>query len=140
MIVLIREATKRDLLNFHSSEYIDFLFEVEARTKGSEAEGDDVETSEEEDSFKSNFGLSDVDVNEDGLEEFGLCYDCPVFRNLAEFALRISGGTLVAAEALLEGAEIAINWCGGWHHAQRFFLLIIAQYAQSVFRANNQRK
>ncbi|CAL8081068.1 unnamed protein product [Orchesella dallaii] len=46
-------------------------------------------------------------------------YDCPVFRNMGEFASRIAGGTIAAAESLVEGAKVAINWCGGWHHAQR---------------------
>jgi histone deacetylase 8 len=36
------------------------------------------------------------------------------------FAKIIAGGTLAAVEALLSGKfRIAINWCGGWHHAQR---------------------
>lgn len=32
----------------------------------------------------------------------------------------IAGGTITAAEELINGAFISINWCGGWHHAQRY--------------------
>ncbi|GAB0098970.1 Histone deacetylase [Sergentomyia squamirostris] len=51
-------------------------------------------------------------------EEYGLCYDCPKFSNLYEFAEVIAGGTISAAEALIAGCKFAINWSGGWHHAQ----------------------
>lgn len=36
-----------------------------------------------------------------------------------KFATTIAGGTITAIEAIYSGANIAINWCGGWHHAQR---------------------
>lgn len=35
------------------------------------------------------------------------------------FATSVVGSTLTAIDAVLEGASIAINWNGGWHHAQR---------------------
>jgi len=53
-------------------------------------------------------------------EEYGLGYDCPVHPNLLSWVLSIAGGTLSAAECLLkQEASVAINWAGGWHHAQR---------------------
>ncbi|XP_055695724.1 histone deacetylase 8-like [Lutzomyia longipalpis] len=51
-------------------------------------------------------------------EEFGLSYDCSKFSDLYQFAEVIAGGTVTAAEALISGSRFAINWCGGWHHAQ----------------------
>lgn len=46
--------------------------------------------------------------------------DCPVFEDLHSSSARIAGGTLRAAEALLEGqAKHAVNFSGGMHHAHR---------------------
>lgn len=40
--------------------------------------------------------------------------------------LTIAGGSLTAASELMSNkTRIAINWCGGWHHAQRFYKNII---------------
>ncbi|KAG8223576.1 hypothetical protein J437_LFUL003040 [Ladona fulva] len=87
-------ASYDDLTSFHSSCYIDFLREVN--------ESDDLENVEEEEA------------------DFGLGYDCPIFENIYNFASWIGGGSLTAANILInEEAKIAINWCGGWHHAQR---------------------
>lgn len=36
------------------------------------------------------------------------------------WARLIAGSTLAAAKAILQGSKYAINWCGGWHHAQRY--------------------
>jgi len=48
-------------------------------------------------------------------------YDCPAFKDIHDFMKKIAGGTLAAAEALMSGEyQNAINWCGGWHHAQRY--------------------
>lgn len=48
-------------------------------------------------------------------------YDCPMFEDVYECVSAIAGGTIAAAEVLKTGqASIAINWNGGWHHAQRY--------------------
>ncbi|KAI6659360.1 Histone deacetylase 8-like [Oopsacas minuta] len=53
-------------------------------------------------------------------DEFTLGYDCPVFDNVYSFASSAVSGTLTAVDSLLQGETmVAINWCGGWHHAQR---------------------
>lgn len=59
------------------------------------------------------------DDEDDTGEEYGLNYDCPKIPKLLEFSQRIAGGTLSAVDALINGSSVAINWCGGWHHAQR---------------------
>ncbi len=46
-------------------------------------------------------------------------YDCPTFPNMIDFGCTIVGGTLSAVAAVIHGEQIAINWTGGWHHAQR---------------------
>ncbi|KAI9559333.1 putative histone deacetylase 8-like [Daphnia sinensis] len=74
---------------FHSSDYLDFL-------KG------------------------DVGVEDESSEEYGLGYDCPPLENLYDFIAVIAGGSVAGAKALVSGSvDVAVNFCGGWHHAQR---------------------
>ncbi|KAI5634065.1 histone deacetylase domain-containing protein [Phthorimaea operculella] len=54
-------------------------------------------------------------------EEYGIGYDCPPVSNMFELVSTIAGGSITAARCLVLGlADVAINWCGGWHHAHRF--------------------
>ncbi|XP_026314256.1 histone deacetylase 8-like isoform X2 [Hyposmocoma kahamanoa] len=54
-------------------------------------------------------------------EEYGIGYDCPPVSNMFELISSIAGGSITAAKCLvMDIADVAINWCGGWHHAQRF--------------------
>lgn len=95
-------ATKDQLRLCHSGDYLDVL-------EGLNASGNIITSdNEEEEVEESTVG-----------EEFGLGYDCPRIPKMLEFCQRIAGGTLSAADALIDGAQVAINWCGGWHHAQR---------------------
>ncbi|CAL8081065.1 unnamed protein product [Orchesella dallaii] len=125
-------ATREELLKFHSEDYINFLqcaADTVERTCGGSGDDDDEEDasfrsqnsqfSNESTSSMKNFGILSTSLTEESLDDYGLGYDCPVFRNMGEFASRIAGGTIAAAESLVEGAKVAINWCGGWHHAQR---------------------
>lgn len=49
-------------------------------------------------------------------------YDCPPVENMFELISTIAGGSITAARSLMLGlGEVAINWCGGWHHANRCF-------------------
>lgn len=87
-----------DLQLFHSSHYVEYL------------KRNDFRTNEE-----NNTEISDNDL------EYGLGYDCPILDNIYNFTRVIAGATLKAVEEIVIGrAEIAINWCGGWHHAQRY--------------------
>ncbi|XP_078617821.1 histone deacetylase 8-like [Branchiostoma floridae x Branchiostoma japonicum] len=89
-----RPATVAELTSFHSTDYIDHLRKASA----------------EEDEEK------DIDV----LEEFGLCYDCPILPGVYEYAAMVAGATLTAAQCLVDGeCQVAINWHGGWHHAKK---------------------
>ena len=63
-------------------------------------------------------------------------YDCPVNRHVFAYAALTSGASLRAAECLLKGeGRVAVNWCGGWHHAKRlpFFITIrdFTEFARS---------
>lgn len=53
-------------------------------------------------------------------ESFGLFDDCPPFEGLSEYVRIVAGATLTACRALRDDrCDIAINWTGGRHHAQR---------------------
>lgn len=53
-----------------------------------------------------------------------LGYDCPLVENTWDFISCISGASLTAAKALTTMQyRYSINWCGGWHHALRSFIL-----------------
>ncbi|XP_066904585.1 histone deacetylase 8 [Halyomorpha halys] len=85
-------ATKDELCTFHSSDYIEYLEKINQ----SYTPEDEVEL------------------------EYGIGYDCPPLDGIYDFCCAIAGGTLTAARALCnKTVDIAINWCGGWHHAQR---------------------
>ncbi|XP_045593976.2 LOW QUALITY PROTEIN: histone deacetylase 8 [Procambarus clarkii] len=89
-VIPSQPATEDDVRGFHSEDYVKFL-EV-AKPDGQE-------------------------LNED---EFGLGFDCPILNNLWTIVCQVAGASLTAALALTSSySTIAINWCGGWHHAQR---------------------
>jgi len=53
-------------------------------------------------------------------EEYGLGYDCPRLPSLFSWCCIVAGGSISAAQALVDNkVNIAINWEGGWHHAFR---------------------
>ncbi len=42
-----------------------------------------------------------------------------------DYATLVAGASVRAAETLLLGiADVAINWCGGWHHAKRSVAIV----------------
>lgn len=95
MVVRSKPATYKELREFHSDLYLDHLKTL------LDIDGDYIPSKE--------------DV------EYGIGYDCPPVSNMYDLVSTIAGGSITAARCLqLEMAEIAINWCGGWHHASRF--------------------
>lgn len=88
-----RAASKEELLEFHSDDYVDFLQKVTP---------DNV-------SKYSNL-----------LKNFNIGDDCPVFDGFYDYSAIYSGASLDATEKLISGAsDIAINWSGGLHHAKK---------------------
>uniref|UniRef100_T1JJ77 Histone deacetylase n=1 Tax=Strigamia maritima TaxID=126957 RepID=T1JJ77_STRMM len=84
-------ATEDELKSFHSEDYIQHLKTISK------------ETIDEIDELQSDYG-----------------YDCPVLANMFSYASTIAGGTISGARCLAEfNFQIAINWCGGWHHAKK---------------------
>ena len=94
-IIRPKKATRENLEAFHSTAYLDYC----------EAAGnsDDLEK------------LEMVAEN-----KFGIEYDCPIIPDIFNLIQWVAGGSLAAAEALNQKeCQIALNWGGGWHHAQR---------------------
>ena len=50
----------------------------------------------------------------------------------------VAGGTLTAAEMLnKKECNVAINWQGGWHHAQRYSLSATNHMMFSIMQCNS---
>lgn len=94
LIISKCSATEDELKTFHSSSYIDFLKKVNDCNDSIEFENEQL--------------------------EFGLGYDCPLLAKNFDFVKVVGGSSLTAAKLLnTEKFKFAINWFGGWHHAQR---------------------
>lgn len=89
-------ASYEQMLQFHSSNYLQFLQSI-----------------------------NNVDDEEQYMEEadqYGLTYDCPTHKGIYDYISHIAGSTIQAARCLTDKndpCQVAINWFGGWHHAQR---------------------
>lgn len=87
-------ATEDELKYFHSSAFVEFMTKVN-------------------DSI-------DLDVSVEEEVEFGIGYDCPLISRQYDLICALAGGSLTGAKLLIQGScNVAINWFGGWHHAQR---------------------
>ncbi|KAF2186777.1 hypothetical protein K469DRAFT_706763 [Zopfia rhizophila CBS 207.26] len=88
-----KPASKYEMTQFHTDEYIEFLHKV---------------TPDNMDNFskeQSKYNVGD---------------DCPVFDGLFEFCGISAGGTMEGAARLNRGkCDVAINWAGGLHHAKK---------------------
>lgn len=88
-----RRATDDEILNFHSSDYVDFLKRV---------------TPDNADNYEKLF------------QRFNVGDDCPIFDGIYDFCQRYAGATIEASRKLIaNGADICINWSGGLHHAKK---------------------
>ncbi|BFZ64724.1 histone deacetylase [Saitoella coloradoensis] len=88
-----KPATKQEMCQFHTDEYVDFLSRVTP---------DNIDAFGKE---QSKFNVGD---------------DCPVFDGLFEFCGISGGGSMEGAARLNRGkCDIALNWAGGLHHAKK---------------------
>ncbi|KAK9235299.1 hypothetical protein V1525DRAFT_365334 [Lipomyces kononenkoae] len=88
-----KPATKQEMCQFHTDEYVDFLSRV---------------TPDNMDMFAKE------------QVKFNVGDDCPVFDGLFEFCSISGGGSMEGAARLNRGkCDIAINWSGGLHHAKK---------------------
>ncbi|QPG75434.1 histone deacetylase [Brettanomyces nanus] len=89
-----RRATEKELLEFHSEDYIKFLQSVTP---------DNVQKFSEQ--------LSKFNINDDN----------PVFEGMYDYCSLYAGASLDASRKLISGmSDIAINWSGGLHHAKKY--------------------
>ncbi|BFZ55472.1 histone deacetylase [Savitreella phatthalungensis] len=95
-----RKATPEELQIFHTPEYVDFLQRITPEA---------APTIDQEERRVHNIAS---DNGNNG--------DCPTFAGIWDFCTSYAGSSLSAAKTLLSGAsDIAINWSGGLHHAQK---------------------
>ncbi|KAH8592154.1 hypothetical protein B0O99DRAFT_549448 [Bisporella sp. PMI_857] len=88
-----KPATRHEMTQFHTDEYIDFLQKV---------------TPDNMEQFQKEQG------------KFNVGDDCPVFDGLFEFCGISAGGSMEGAARLNRNkCEIAVNWAGGLHHAKK---------------------
>ncbi|KAM0329280.1 hypothetical protein ACHAQA_004585 [Verticillium albo-atrum] len=88
-----KPATRGEMTQFHTDEYIDFLQKVTP---------DNMDQYQKE---QSKFNVGD---------------DCPVFDGLFEFCGISAGGSMEGAARLnRQKCDVAINWAGGLHHAKK---------------------
>ncbi|KAI9731553.1 MAG: histone deacetylase [Cirrosporium novae-zelandiae] len=90
-----KPASKHEMTQFHTDEYIDFLSKI---------------TPDNMEGF----------WKEQGKFHVGEDCDCPVFDGLFEFCGISAGGSMEGAARLNRGkCDIAVNWAGGLHHAKK---------------------
>ena len=88
-----KPATKFEMTQFHTDEYVDFLQKV---------------TPDNMDGMAKEQG------------KFNVGDDCPVFDGLFEFCGISAGGSMEGAARLNRGkCDVAVNWAGGLHHAKK---------------------
>ncbi|KAH8693834.1 histone deacetylase RpdA/Rpd3 [Talaromyces proteolyticus] len=88
-----KPASKYEMTQFHTDEYIDFLSKV---------------TPDNMDQYSKEQG------------KYNVGDDCPVFDGLFEFCGISAGGSMEGAARLNRNkCDIAINWAGGLHHAKK---------------------
>lgn len=96
LVVQSEDATDDELKSFHSTAYVDFLKKM------------------------NDVDVEDTDEFEEELLEFGLAYDCPLLERNYDLIKCLAGGSISASKLLIANkCQVAINWFGGWHHAQR---------------------
>ncbi|KAH3665636.1 hypothetical protein OGAPHI_003824 [Ogataea philodendri] len=87
-------ASREELLEFHSDDYIKFLESVTP---------------------------DNVKKYSQYLKQFNIGDDCPVFEGMYDYSQIYAGASLDASRKLISGmSDIAINWSGGLHHAKKY--------------------
>lgn len=88
-----KPATKQEMCQFHTDEYIDFLSRVTP---------------------------DNLDMFQKESVKFNVGDDCPVFDGLYEYCSISGGGSMEGAARLNRGkCDVAINYAGGLHHAKK---------------------
>ncbi|XP_061391624.1 histone deacetylase 8-like [Musca vetustissima] len=110
-------ANSSDLKGYHNADYVKQLNQYEDLSK--------IDKENVNDSFKYDPDDNEEDVLDDCLlsDSHGLCYDCPPWPGVKNYVYAIAGATMTACQELCKSSgsnkDIILNWCGGWHHAQK---------------------
>ncbi|GAA5852705.1 hypothetical protein JCM5353_002414 [Sporobolomyces roseus] len=100
-----KPATRKEMAQFHTDEYVDFLSRVTPDLVEAAAEG--------------NGGNKTAGLARE-MGRFNVGDDCPVFDGLFEYCSISAGGSMEGAARLSrDKCDIAINWAGGLHHAKK---------------------
>ncbi|KAL8281531.1 hypothetical protein RQP46_006215 [Phenoliferia psychrophenolica] len=100
-----KPATKKEMAQFHTDEYVEFLSRVTPDLVEAAVEG-------------GGGGRAGGIGREMG--KFNVGDDCPVFDGLFEYCSISAGGSMEGAARLSrDKCDIAINWAGGLHHAKK---------------------
>ncbi|GAA5923875.1 histone deacetylase RPD3 [Sporobolomyces koalae] len=100
-----KPATRKEMAQFHTDEYVDFLSRVTPDLVEQAAEG--------------NGGNKTAGLARE-MGRFNVGDDCPVFDGLFEYCSISAGGSMEGAARLSrDKCDIAINWAGGLHHAKK---------------------
>ncbi|GAA6029944.1 hypothetical protein JCM8097_009181 [Rhodosporidiobolus ruineniae] len=100
-----KPATRKEMAQFHTDEYVDFLARVTPDLVEAAAEG--------------NGGPRVAGIARE-MGRFNVGDDCPVFDGLFEYCSISAGGSMEGAARLSrDKCDIAINWAGGLHHAKK---------------------
>jgi len=88
-----RRATEKDMIKYHSADYINFLKSVVP---------------------------DKAELASEMLRRFNLREDCPVFDGMWDYCTMYAGGSIDAALKLNNNmCDVAVNWSGGLHHARK---------------------
>uniref|UniRef100_A0A915EY90 Histone deacetylase n=1 Tax=Echinococcus canadensis TaxID=519352 RepID=A0A915EY90_9CEST len=99
------KASMKDMMAFHTLEYLEFLRDVKPSNVN--------EFPKEK--------LLGYNVGEDWFVAFTFIYCSPIFEGIYNFCSLYTGASLMGARYLNDGfTDIAINWAGGLHHAKKF--------------------
>ncbi|KAK4056229.1 histone deacetylase [Microbotryomycetes sp. JL221] len=100
-----KPATRKEMAQFHTDEYVDFLSRVTPDLVEQAIEG--------------GAGGRAGGIGRD-MGRFNVGDDCPIFDGLFEYCSISAGGSMEGAARLSrDKCDIAINWAGGLHHAKK---------------------
>ncbi|SGZ08768.1 BQ5605_C030g10815 [Microbotryum silenes-dioicae] len=107
-----KPATRKEMAQFHTDEYVDFLSRVTPDLIEQAAEGMGV--------TGAGTGAARAGGISREMGKFNVGDDCPVFDGLFEYCSISAGGSMEGAARLSrDKCDIAINWAGGLHHAKK---------------------